>query len=197
MAHRSFLVTRGSRLVVAGLLAGVACCSQAPNSAPAAQSSAASTPGATPPAAASAVPAAAPMASATAIASAQFSGDPNLRADLLEVKRVSGGALLVRWRLVDTAVARQDTGLATGAGPKPIYYNFDWPDLYYTDPAENKKYGFLTDTEGNRLLDVFFGNLQPGEERDSWAKFPAPPSTSTKVTVYIPKFPPFEDTPVS
>jgi hypothetical protein len=138
------------------------------------------------------------MASATAIASAQYSTDPNLRADLLEVKRVSGGALLVRWRIVDTAGNPQGGGLVANAGPKPINYNdWSWSDLYYTDPAENKKYNYLTDTDGNRLIDVYNGNVLPGEVHENWAKFPAPPATSTKVTIYIPKFPPFEDTPVS
>jgi hypothetical protein len=138
------------------------------------------------------------MAGATAIASGQFSGDPSLRADLLEVKRVSGGALLVRWRLVDTAGGQQGAGLVAGAAPKAIYYgSWTWPDLYYTDPAENKKYSFLTDSDGNKLLDVFSGNFNPGDVKDNWAKFPAPPITSTKVTIYIPQFPPFEDTPVS
>src|ERR1022692_3713980 len=47
------------------------------------------------------------LASATAaapgvIASAQYANDPNLRCDVLELKRVSGGALLARWRLVHT-----------------------------------------------------------------------------------------------
>jgi hypothetical protein len=146
---------------------------------------------------AAAAPAAAPMSPGTVIASAQFSADPNLRCDLLEVKRVSGGALLVRWRLINTGGATQSSGLVAGAAPKAIHYDFDWPQLYYTDPAENKKYAFLTDSENNRVLDMWWGDLGPGEQRLQWAKFPAPPATSTKVTVYIPKFAPFEDTPVS
>jgi hypothetical protein len=44
---------------------------------------------------------------------------------------------------------------------------------------------------------MWYGDLGPGEQRLQWAKFPAPPATSNKVTVYIPKFAPFEDTPVS
>jgi hypothetical protein len=120
-----------------------------------------------------------------------------VRVDLLEVKRVSGGALLVRWRVVDTAGSQQATGPVVGAAPKPVYYNFDWSDLYFTDPAENKKYSFLTDTEGSRVLSVFTGNFEPGDQHENWAKFPAPPATSTKVTIYIPKFAPFEDVPIS
>ncbi|MGA7922054.1 MAG: hypothetical protein WCA38_20515, partial [Candidatus Acidiferrales bacterium] len=140
---------------------------------------------------AAAAPAAAPMSPGAVIASAQFSEDPNLRCDLLEVKRVSGGALLVRWRLINTAGSAQSNGLVAGAAPKAVHYDFDWAQLYYTDPAENKKYGFLTDSENNRVLDMWYGNMGPGEQRLQWAKFPAPPPTSTKVTVYIPKFAPF------
>ncbi len=129
------------------------------------------------------------------IASAQYSADPDLRCDLLEVKRASGGALLIRWRLVNTA-GTQQTGLAA-TQPKSINYDFNWPDIYYIDPAENKKYGFLTDSEGNRILDVFWGSFAAGQQRVNWAKFPAPPSTSSKISVSIPKFPPFEDVPIS
>lgn len=193
-------------LALLGLVAGLGSCSQSTNSAPAAQSAASdaaapAAPGVASPAAAGAaapaLPAAGPSVASTAIASAQFSLDPNLRADLLQVKRVSGGALLVRWRLVDTASA-QSTGLVAGAAPKVIPYNaWSWADLYYTDPAENKKYSFLTDTDGNRLLDVYSGGYNAGDQHENWAKFPAPPATSSKVTVYLPGFPPFEDVPVS
>ncbi len=142
-------------------------------------------------------PAGAPMSPGTVIASSQYSADPNLRCDLLQVRRVSGGALLIRWRLINAAGAPQANGLVASAAPKAIHYDFGWGDLYYTDPAENKKYAYLTDSEGNRVLDMWWGDLPPGEQRLQWAKFPAPPATSTKVTVYIPKFAPFEDTPVS
>ena len=129
-------------------------------------------------------PVAAPPA-AKVIASGDFSGDPSLRADLLEVRRVSGGALIVKWRVVNTSP------------DKPVRYDFGWNDVYYVDPAENKKYGYLTDSEGNRILDIWYGTLKPGEQRGNWAKFPAPPPTSSKISITLPKFPPFEDAPVS
>jgi hypothetical protein len=150
-----------------------------------------------PPAAATTTGAApAPMAAPGAvIASETYSQDQNIRADLLEVRRVSGGALLVKWRVVNTATPA-GAGTLASAESKPIYYNFDWDDLYYVDPAENKKYGYLTDSEGNRILEVWYGNLKPGETRSNWAKFPAPPATSTKISLTLPKFPPLEDVPV-
>jgi hypothetical protein len=80
---------------------------------------------------------------------------------------------------------------------KPIAYNYSWTQLYYTDPAENKKYGYLTDSAGNRILQVFEGQYAAGQQRTNWAKFPAPPPTSKKITIYIPQFPPFDDVPIS
>lgn len=148
------------------------------------------------PAPASGAPAPAPSSSRPVIASGEYAADPNLRCDLLEVKRVSGGALLVRWRVVNTNGSQQG-GSLTATEVKPIYYNFDWKDLYYVDPAENKKYGYLTDSEGNRILDVWYGNLPTGEQHANWAKFPAPPPSSTTISLNLPKFPPFEDVPIA
>jgi hypothetical protein len=130
-------------------------------------------------------PAAAPPQAkpGSVIASAQYSNDPSLRCDVLEVKRVSGGALLARWRFVNT-------------GAKPVSYDFSWDDIYYIDPEGNKKYNFLT-IDGKRILDQWWGTLQPGEQRVVWAKYPAPPATSKRISLNVPKFTPFEDIPVS
>ena len=128
------------------------------------------------------------------LASAEYSNDQNLRCDLLEVKRVSGGALNIKWRVVNTVAP--GSGL-TGTPAKPIAYNYSWSQLYYTDPAENKKYGYLTDSAGNRIVQVFEGQYAAGQQRTNWDKFPAPPATSKKISIYIPQFPPFDDVPVS
>ena len=84
-----------------------------------------------------------------------------------------------------------------GSAAKPIYYTFGWDELYYVDPAENKKYEYLKDSEGNRIVDIWFGNLSPGESKTSWAKFPAPPPTSTKISITLPRFSPLEDVPIA
>lgn len=130
----------------------------------------------------------------TVLGTAQYSADPDLRCELLEVKRVSGGALIVSWRIVNGGA--QPGGLTPERG-KRVNYNFGWDELYFIDPAENKKYQFLTDSGGNRILDVFHGNLEPGQQRLNWAKFPAPPASSTKISISLPKFRPFDDVPIS
>jgi len=170
---------------VAALLLGaaglIACSQQAPP-----QQSAAPAPPAQTSAAPAAAPSTAPITAApTGLGSAQYNLDPDLRCDLMEVKRVSGNALIVRWRVVNTSTS------------KYIDYDFSWEDVYYIDPAENKKYGFLTDAEGNRILDIKWGRINAGQQWLAWAKFPAPPPTSTKVSISVGGFAPFEDVPVA
>jgi hypothetical protein len=131
------------------------------------------------------------------IASAQFSQDPDLRCDLLEVKRVSGGALLVRWRVINAAGQAGSGGLVASNAAQPIQYRFDWNELFYIDPAENKRYQFLTDSGGHKILEVWEGDLEAGKQRLNWAKFPAPPASSTKISISIPRFAPFEDVPLN
>ena len=104
--------------------------------------------------------------------------------------------MIVKWRLINTAGGAQ--GGLVASQPKKIYYEFGLDEIYYIDPAENKKYNFLADAEGKPIIDVsnrvFLG---PGEQRLNWAKFPAPPATSKKISVNVPKFAPFEDVPVN
>lgn len=143
----------------------------------------------------------APVA-AGVLGTAQFARDPDLRCDLLEVKRISGSALMIRWRIINTAGqpnASGSGGLANPTPAKEIHYYFGgWDQLYYIDPAENKKYLPLTNSQDNRILDVAYDvTLQPGQQRLNWVRFPAPPPGSAKISVTIPNFVPFEDTPVA
>jgi hypothetical protein len=126
----------------------------------------------------------APAPAARVLASSEFSDNPDLRCDLLEVKRVSG-ALLIRFRITNTATSG-----------KEIPWRSNWPDFYFVDPAENKKYMLLSDAAGHPLAEIHDSNYAPGEKRVFWAKFPTPPATSTKISVTIGGFSPFDDTPV-
>jgi len=129
------------------------------------------------------------------LASAEHSANPELRCDILEVKRVSGGALNIRWRIMNTA--GQAGGLAGGGG-KAINYTYGGDvSIYFIDPAENKKYQSLRDSAGKAIVEIFHGDLHPGAQRLNWAKFPAPPASSTKIAINIQGFAPFEDVPVS
>jgi hypothetical protein len=141
--------------------------------------------------------AAAPQAATPApLASQQYSQNPDLRCDVLEVRRVSGGALLVRWRLIRAAAAAGG-GLVAGERPAGIYHNWSWDGVYFTDPAENKKYGGLKDSGGQWISQGEAKAYAPGDQQGIWMKFPAPPPSSNKITFVFPGFPPFEDLLVS
>ncbi len=166
--------------------------------APAPQVAAAPTPAPAPaPAAPAPTQAAAPAAPAQGVlASQEFSNNPNLRCDVLEVKRVSGGALLVKWRL-SRPPAAAGAGLAAQADDKGVHHSFSWSNVYVTDPAENKKYSGLKDSQG---VWIGYGDNKiygPGQQQGMWMKFPAPPPTSTKVSFVFPGFPPFDDLPTA
>jgi hypothetical protein len=132
------------------------------------------------------------------LATGQDVDDPDLQCDILEVKRVSGGALSIRWRLTNTAGGGQ-TGLTGATTGKTITYDIYHADynVYYIDPAENKKYTIIRDSNGARIAQIFSGDLAPGQQKLSWAKFAAPPASSTKVSLTIFGFAPFEDLPIS
>jgi hypothetical protein len=140
-------------------------------------------------------------AATVVVGTSQFENDPDLRCDLLQVKRISGGALLIRWRIINTAgqTNAASGGFANSTTAKTIRYpDFSWEQLYYIDPAENKKYLPLTDSANNRILEMSWNiDLAPGQQRLNWAKFPAPPPGSAKISVSIPNFSPFEDVPIA
>jgi hypothetical protein len=137
----------------------------------------------------------APAAAADRVLGSQpYNQNPDLRCDVQEVRRVSGGALLIRWRV--SRPAAPATGLAAGQD-KGIYLGWGWDAVYYTDPAENKKYLGLKDSANSVLAQGENKTYGPGDQQTMWMKFPAPPPTSNKITFVFAGFPPFEDLPVS
>ena len=158
----------------------------------------AATPAATPTAGQTATPASAPAAAPAqpVLATQEFSEDPSLRAEVLEVKRVSGPALLIKWRLARVPAAG-GSGLEAQPEAKPTHHQFSWSDVYFTEASENKKYFGLKDSAGGWIGQGENKNYTPGQQQVMWLKFPAPPETSTKITFVFPGFAPFEDLTIS
>ena len=70
--------------------------------------------------------------------------------------------------------------------------------IYYVDAKNKKKYLVIRDTENHPLASALH-NLEAnaGETKGCWAKFPAPPSDVTAISVYIPGAAPFENVPLA
>ena len=70
--------------------------------------------------------------------------------------------------------------------------------IYYVDTKNKKKYLVVRDTQNNPLCSSMQDlSVSPGETKSCWAKFPAPPSDVTAISVYVPGAPPFENVPIT
>jgi hypothetical protein len=67
---------------------------------------------------------------------------------------------------------------------------------YYIDPFQHRKYSPLM---ASGIVGAFpqGAQLKPETQWGGWAKFPAPPTTTKKITIYLPGVIPAEDVPVS
>ena len=133
----------------------------------------------------SATPAA--LAETIATADGEQSG---VRIDLTELKRTSGGTVMLKFTLVN------DSG--ADVSPYNLFNRNDVSDVHLIDAAGKKKYPTITDSSGKC---VCAGNLEhsfPGGQNSMnlWARFPAPPAEVKEVSVVFPHFIP-TDAPIS
>jgi hypothetical protein len=111
-----------------------------------------------------------------------------IQTELLEVKRMSDNTVRIRWRWRNTTDAKIHL-FSSGEGERSLKQN-----AYVIDPKNKKKHLVVTDSQGKVIgTDIPFTDLGPKQALAVWAKFPAPPADVDKVTVVLPKTPPFED----
>lgn len=113
------------------------------------------------------------------------------RAELMELKRISGGMLMLRMALVNTSSAPMS--LATE------YTDSNTGDVYSVsgvtliDPVNKKKYFVVRDAAGHCVCSEGLKDLKPGDRAMAWARFPAPPEDLQKISVMIPHFSPIDE----
>ena len=144
-----------------------------------------------------------PSASTPSLAAAASSGaiqsqdtsTQGVVGELIQCRR-AGGVLTVKIRYHNTTGA----GISFYALPPNTGY-----ERYYL-AAANKKYFILKDTDGTYLAPGFNWDcgmsgvcekLGPGQSITWWAKFPAPSADVTKLDLFTPATPPFEDIPIT
>jgi hypothetical protein len=136
-----------------------------------------------------------PAAASSGVIQSQDTSTSGVVAELTQCRR-SGGVLSVKIRFHNATGA----GISFYAlGPNISY------DKYYL-AAANKKYFILKDADGTYVApggDYNCGmagvceKLAPGQAITWWAKFPAPSADVTKLDLFTPVTPPFEDVPIT
>ena len=118
---------------------------------------------------------------------------------LLEVRRTSGDTITIKWKYRNKTKENKELVKSTSSWSDAYRFSLD---AYLVDPVNKKKYLVLKDEKGNPIaarheLKQMSLSLAPGQTLTTWAKFPAPPASVEKISVYIPAVPPFEDIPIS
>ncbi len=115
------------------------------------------------------------------------SGD--VEVSLLELKRASGDTVTAKWLYKNTSEERKSVSHLMS------------DEYYLVDPDAKKKYFCVKDSKNNWVAGNHNGynsvDLEPGKTFKMWAKFPAPPAATEKVTLYLEGVPPFEDVPLA
>jgi hypothetical protein len=165
-------------------------------------SSAAATPAAQAPP--SAVLAAAPVASsaaapapppaAAALATADNDRETG-RAEVMELKRISGDMLMLRIAIVNTGT--ETLSLATGYSAPRTGDVYSVSGVTLVDPVNKKKYFVVRDSANNCLCSENLKDLKPGGRIVAWTRFPAPPDDVQKISVLIPLFSPMDDVAIA
>lgn len=108
---------------------------------------------------------------------------------LLELKRSSGDTVTAKWLYKNTSDERKNISHLMS------------DEYYLVDAAAKKKYFCVKDSEDKWVAGTNRGylslDLKPGETFKMWAKFPAPPAATEKVSVYLESVPPLEDVPLA
>jgi hypothetical protein len=104
--------------------------------------------------------------------------------EVLDLQRTSGNMLKMRWRYRN---ATDERHFAKAGG------SFYWEKVYLFAPATQKQYHIARAPDGTWMAGGGGAWVKPNGASELWAKFPAPPATTRKVTVYLPDVPPLED----
>lgn len=132
----------------------------------------------------------------------QHRADPNdrtavpLRLDVTSVRRLDGDLLEVRFAItnIGTDAAYQPWSTLNELGG-PSQGAYDVSAAVVLDAPGDKRYLTLHDSAGACLCTVFpdHTGAAPGESLDAYAKFPAPPASTTTVEFSLPGFTPVGD----
>ena len=142
--------------------------------------------------AATPAPQAAPAKPVLATADGQ---KPGSRIEVQELKRVSGGTVMLRFTLVNDGDQTFNVGYDLGAGSTTDISTV--AGVHLIEPVGKKKYLVVRDTNNDCDCSRGVKDVAAKSRTNLWARFPAPPESVEKIVVVIPKFSPMDDVAIS
>lgn len=122
---------------------------------------------------------------------------PGVRLDVSEMKRGSGGTVMLKFSIVNDSDKAMDFGYNFGAKEFDIADFNSIGGVHLIDNAGKKKYLVVRDTSNSCVCSKGLKDLAPKSSVNLWAKFPAPPETVEKISIVVPHFSPLDDVPLS
>jgi hypothetical protein len=117
---------------------------------------------------------------------------PGERLEVQELKLVSGGALTLRFTIINDS--EKDSRVLGSIGSAEAW---SADGVYLVDVPGKKKYLVVRDTENHCVCSRELPTLRPKSSANLWAKFSAPPDSVQKIGVVVRHFIPMDDVPIS
>ncbi|PLW66519.1 hypothetical protein GQS52_09405 [Streptomyces sp. SCUT-3] len=121
---------------------------------------------------------------------ARIKGADGVVVTITSAQRDSGGFVTVNGQLENTGEDMFTAGLWRGQETELLKNGASTAGAVLVDKAGKKKYFVLRDTDGGCLCTTGLNAIKPGEKRDIFAQFPAPPEDVTEVDFQLPTMPP-------
>ena len=120
---------------------------------------------------------------------------PGARVEVHELKRVSGGTVMLRFTMINDGDKTLNVGYDFGAGSTSDIGTVG--GVHLIEPVGKKKYLVVRDSENKCDCSRGVKDVAAKSRANLWARFPAPPDNVEKIGVVIPHFSPMDDVPVS
>ena len=117
------------------------------------------------------------------------------RVEVQELKRVSGGTVMLRFTMINDGDKTLNVGYDFGAGSTSDIGTVG--GVHLIEPVGKKKYLVVRDSESKCDCSRGVQDIAAKSRANLWARFPAPPDNIEKIGVVIPHFSPMDDVPLS
>ncbi|MFI8518510.1 hypothetical protein ACIGEZ_11900 [Streptomyces sp. NPDC085481] len=122
---------------------------------------------------------------------AVLKGQEGLELSVVSAKRDRGGFITVSGKLTNTADAMRIIPAQLGGNETEIIkHGNSLGGATLVDSVGKKRYYVLRDTDGRPLTTTDLSSLAPGAWTSVFMQFPAPPPTTTEVSLQLPTFDP-------